>query len=237
MSYQDRVLSELKAHTAVLATISRQLDTLASASTQLSPNYRRRLKEYERFNFSNIGATVVAKDDLGPAEVEWQNHRFDRATGEKFDSKFVIFSRPGPGCSKSNPVYHTLIRFADYNNTPLIEHQPEQTTPLDVQAQTNDPDLIDFGTHNDVAPSSTPAAEFRAAEARRRRSGEIKQPDQPENLPEPASVVEFNPREAFYKLAGDAMAAKEIAAEKINELVGLGDFAKAYHGLQEALTA
>jgi len=80
-------------------------------------------------------------------------------------------------------------------------------------------------------PADLSPAEYRAAEARRRRSGEIRQPNQP------SVVVEFNARDAFYKLASEAMATREIASEKINELVALGDFRKAYQGLQTALAA
>lgn len=154
MSYQDEVLNQLKSQSALLATISHQLEALAQASAPLSPGYRRRLAEYPGFDWQSIGATVVAQDSRGAAEVEWHGHRFDRATGEKFDAKFIIFSRPAPDWSQENKRYCTLIKFADYNNTPLAERQPapgpaEPTQPgpaspppikpMDVQRTASDP--------------------------------------------------------------------------------------------------
>lgn len=130
-------LAELKAQTALLATISKQLERLAMNNAPLSPNYRRRLSEYEGFDPSSIGAVAVARDATGIVEMEWNGHRFDRATGEKFNGQFVIFSRPSPEWTQTNRVYYTLVRFADYNDTPLMKDEPEPAEtikPVDLYA-------------------------------------------------------------------------------------------------------
>jgi hypothetical protein len=108
---------------------------MTAGSAPLSPNYRRRLAEYPRFQWASIGAVVVAQDNQGAVEVEWNMHRFDRTIDNKFDKDFIIFSRPQPEWTQQNKVYFTLIRFADYNPAALLpEAQREQPAAPQVSA-------------------------------------------------------------------------------------------------------
>jgi hypothetical protein len=118
MSDQEQIIGLLKAQKALLQHIAKRLDALADAKAQLSPNYRRRLAEYKDFEWGSIGAKVVASTKQGAIEVEYAGHRFDRRMGEKFNGAFIIFSRPA-GKNGDAQMYHTLVRFADYNETPL----------------------------------------------------------------------------------------------------------------------
>ena len=135
----DEITRLLQAQIGLLRTISKQIERLSAGQAPLSPGYRRRLSEYAKFDWASIGAEVVAQDGQGAVEVEWNRHRFDRKAGEQFGGEYVIFSRPGPGCTKQNPNYHTLIRFADYNDTPMVaveEAKPRQAKAVvPVQAQ------------------------------------------------------------------------------------------------------
>jgi hypothetical protein len=118
----DQIANLLKAQIGLLKTIAGELSKLNASKAPLSPGYRRRLSEYRSFDWLSISAEVVAQDAQGVSEVEWSGHRFDRKTGEKFGGKFVIFSRPANGGSDET-TYHTLIKFADYNTTPLVSEQ------------------------------------------------------------------------------------------------------------------
>lgn len=113
-----------KAQIGLLKTISQQLNALINSEAPLSPNYRRRLAEYKRFDWDSIGAQVIASDESGAVEVEYSAHRFDRRQGNKYDGDFIIFSRPA-GKNGDAQAYHTLIRFADYNAAPLDTPEPE----------------------------------------------------------------------------------------------------------------
>lgn len=117
-------------NTELLIEIRDLLRRIERSSAPAAPNYRRRLSEFADFDWSSIGARIVASDERGPVEVESAGHRFDRAGGEKFDSEFIIFSRPAPGWSQENKKYFTLIKFADYNKTPLDQDPPgDSPTP------------------------------------------------------------------------------------------------------------
>ena len=149
----EEVLNQLRAQTALLTTIARQLETLAQTNAPLSPNYRRRLSEYSGFNWASINAQVIARNGGQVDEVEWQGHRFDRATGEKFDKQFVIFSRPAEGYTQTNKVYNTLIKFADYNDSQLDSTPPaaprhatpptQVIKPLDIYRTAPNPETPD----------------------------------------------------------------------------------------------
>ena len=113
------LLGEIKAQTALLHQIYRQLDKLNQSQAQLSPGYRRRLSEYKNFDWQSIGSIVVAHDQAGAVEVEWNGHRFDRRKGNRFDNDFIIFSQPN-----GQEGFYTLIKFTDYNKTPLLNIKP-----------------------------------------------------------------------------------------------------------------
>lgn len=117
----DEVLTQLKTQTALLKKI---ITLLEQSTTELSPNYRRRLNEYSNMDWGSIRAKVVASDHQGAVELEWNRHRFDRRMGDKYGGPFIIFSRPA-GKNGDVQAYHTLIRFADYNDAPLVDAQPQ----------------------------------------------------------------------------------------------------------------
>jgi hypothetical protein len=129
----DEVLGLLRAQLGLLKSIAAELAKLNSSKAPLSPGYRRRLSEYPSFDWTSIGAQVVAQDRQGVSEVEWSGHRFDRRQGDKFGGKFIIFSRPADK-NGDTQKYHTLIRFADYNTTSLI--QPEEAKPRQAKTVT-----------------------------------------------------------------------------------------------------
>lgn len=111
MSYQDEVLQQLKAQTALMQVIAQQLMINAPAS----PKYRRPLREYPTFDWSIIGAEVVARDNQGVSEVEWMSHRFTRRSAAGKFGKAIWFSR-AIGQSEDGTEYALLIKFAGDSN-------------------------------------------------------------------------------------------------------------------------
>jgi hypothetical protein len=164
---QERILAmseelrELKAQTALLATIGRQLTRLIQANAPDSPNYRRPLAAYPRFDWSSIEAAVIEQDNRGATLVEWNLHQFVRRAGSGKFGQAIWFSRP-TGQDDNGAQYARLITFKDATAEPmprdLAEALPE-VRPLDVQR------------------TEPPPRDYRAAEAQRRQNGEIKQDD------------------------------------------------------------
>lgn len=111
MTYQDEVLTQLKAQTELMRAISQQLRINAPAS----PGYRRPLKDYQTFDFSTIGATVTNRDGHGPTEVEWMGHRFTRRSVKNKFEPAIWFSR-AIGQSEDGTQYATLIKFSGKGN-------------------------------------------------------------------------------------------------------------------------
>ena len=107
MTYQDEVLTQLKAQTELMRAISQQLRTNAPAS----PGYRRPLKDYQTFDFSTIGATVTNRDGYGPAEAEWMGHRFTRRSVKNKFEPAIWFSR-AIGQSDDGTQYAMLVKFS-----------------------------------------------------------------------------------------------------------------------------
>ena len=112
MTYQDEVLTQLKAQTELMRAISQQLRTNAPAS----PGYRRPLKDYQTFDFSTIGATVTNRDGYGPAEAEWMGHRFTRRSVKNKFEPAIWFSRPIGQSEESGTQYALLIKFSGKGN-------------------------------------------------------------------------------------------------------------------------
>lgn len=127
--YQNDVLAELRAQKSILIAIANELKALTEAGELLSPNYRRKLSEYLKFDWSEIGAEVVESDASGGAiEVEWHHHRFLRRSGSGKFGKAIWFSRP-IGSGENGTEYAKLIAFKNYEPEPLAVEIPTPTPP------------------------------------------------------------------------------------------------------------
>lgn len=81
-----------------------------------APNYQRRLEEYASFDWSSIGATVVALDKDGATEVEQNGNVYRRYRSSDDDPKGIDirFRRVAAGTPEGGDmVWVTLIKFAD----------------------------------------------------------------------------------------------------------------------------
>ena len=127
-TYQNEVLAELRAQKSILIAIANELKAMAGAPA--SPNYRRKLSEYLKFDWSEIGAEVVESDASGGAiEVEWHHHRFLRRSGSGKYGNAIWFSRP-IGSGENGTEYAKLIAFKDYEPEPLaVEISSTTTSP------------------------------------------------------------------------------------------------------------
>lgn len=83
----------------------------AVASTN-PPNWQRPLKAYKSFDWSKIGATVLAADRHGATKVAWCGHTYIRRAGE--NKKFGVaiwFSRGNGRGEDGEASYVRLITF------------------------------------------------------------------------------------------------------------------------------
>ena len=108
MTYQDEVLQQLKAQTALMQLIAEQL----RIGAPVSPKYRRPLREFPAFDWATLGAEVIMRDSQGVSEVEWMGHRFTRRAGSGKFGRAIWFSR-AIGQSEDGTEYALLIKFAE----------------------------------------------------------------------------------------------------------------------------
>lgn len=127
MTYQDEVLSQMKAQTALLTTISKQLERLEWLVAPEGPNYTHPLAAFAKFDWSTIGATVTGRDRDGVTRLEWFGRTFTRRSqGGKF-GKAIWFSRY-TGEEGGQKKYARLITFKDYTEAEPVPDQVAQAT-------------------------------------------------------------------------------------------------------------
>lgn len=106
----DEALGQLAATTELLRVISYQLDRLIVQTAPLGPDYRRPLAAFKGFDFSSIGADVIASDGQGVSAVEWNGHQFTRrSAGGKYGDA-IWFSR-AVGKQDGETQYVRLVAF------------------------------------------------------------------------------------------------------------------------------
>lgn len=106
---QNKILQELAAAVMEIAGCVKQF----VMANNPGPNYRKSLKEFAHFDWSEIGATVVKRDSAGPASVEWNGKVFTRRSpNNKFDVA-IWFSRCIGKDDAGNNRYEKLITFKD----------------------------------------------------------------------------------------------------------------------------
>lgn len=97
-------------NTKLLQTISRQLERLIIQTAPLGPDYRRPLAMFKDFDWSSVGAEVVARDSHGVSSVQWNGHQFTRRSGDGKFGKAIWFSR-SIGKQEGENQYARLIAF------------------------------------------------------------------------------------------------------------------------------
>ena len=129
----EKIEGLLNAQIGLLRHISALLEKISAGSAPLSPGYRRRLAEYAGFDWASIDAQVVAQDQHGAAEVEWNSHRFTRRSGSGKFGKAIWFSRP-LGRDEQETAYARLITFKDSDAEPLASDLAQATPKAQPQA-------------------------------------------------------------------------------------------------------
>lgn len=128
MSYQDDVLAlmkaqadglkglaeQMQAQTALLATMSRQIERLEWLVAPAGPNYTHPLAAYAGFDWARIGAEVVASDRQGAARVDWFGRTFTRRSGAGKFGQAIWFSRFTGEDESGQKTYARLVTFKDY---------------------------------------------------------------------------------------------------------------------------
>lgn len=115
MNYQDEVLQQLKAQTALLTTLCQSMQRLEWLVAPEGPNYTHPLGAYAGFDWATIGATVTGSDRDGVNRVEWFGRTFTRRSGSGKFGKAIWFSRY-TGEEAGEKKYARLITFKDYSD-------------------------------------------------------------------------------------------------------------------------
>lgn len=223
----EKLIQLTQAQTAILTTISRQLERMAQASAPASPNYRRRLSEYPQFDWSEIGATVTATDDQGVSEVEWNLHRFTRRAGSGKFGKAIWFSRP-TGKDGDETNYARLITFKDGDAEPVPGDvvQQSQVTPRP-QLVKSDPAS---GTPKDAikpldiyAPADAKGAQ--SVPAKDREYYDNIKPNQPEKQIDPLQqeAAQVADAPSFYSLVNKVLKGRRDLHTIVSRIVNTPD--------------
>lgn len=99
----------------ILAEISRNLGVIASALSP-APDLRRPLEDYIAFDWSTIGARVIARDDDGPTVVEYGGRIYKRRAPDNKYGAAIWFSRADGKDAEGNNNYVSLISFEIFKN-------------------------------------------------------------------------------------------------------------------------
>ncbi len=102
----------LDSNDRLIQVLERIANALERLSPQEAPNYRRSLKNWQEFDWSDIGAVVMGKDKFGPTVVEWQGKEFKRRSPENAYGAVIFFSR-AIGKDGDRTLYERLITFKD----------------------------------------------------------------------------------------------------------------------------
>lgn len=107
---EAKYIQLLAAQVSALSRIAIALETLAQANAP-APNFVKPIDAYKDFDFTAIGAKVVARDRLGATAVEWGGYQWTRRSpSNKFDVA-IWFSRPNGKDAEGNVKYIRLITF------------------------------------------------------------------------------------------------------------------------------
>ena len=124
-SISSQVKDLLSAQNALNSIVAEQLQMITAYLAPESPNYRRELIAYSGFDWSDIGAYVIAEDNLGPTLISFGNHVFKRRSGNGKFGNAVWYSRP-IGQDDSKTVYARLITFKEYDPVEPLAFNPEK---------------------------------------------------------------------------------------------------------------
>lgn len=94
-----------------LERIADALDRMAIASAPAAPDYRRSLAEYPGFDWSTIGAQVIAGDEFGPTTLEQGGYQYTRRSPQNKFGEAIWYSRPLGRDAEGKVKYARLITF------------------------------------------------------------------------------------------------------------------------------
>jgi hypothetical protein len=99
----DEVLEQMRRQTELLEQIARN-------TAPESPDYKRPLAEFARFDWASIKAVVLSTDRQGPTAVEWNGQQFIRRAGAGKFGQAIWFSR-ATGKRGDETLYARLLTF------------------------------------------------------------------------------------------------------------------------------
>ena len=108
----------------------KKLDQLINSQPVKAPNFPKSLSEYPNFDWSSIGAKVIARDHDGVSEVEWNNYIFTRRSPTNKYIPAIWFSL------YDGKEYQKLITFKARSNAESISRKIINLLPLNNNLET-----------------------------------------------------------------------------------------------------
>lgn len=111
-----------------LNSLINTLETITTTQQQptAGPNYQRTLTEYPNFNWSSIGATVIASDTHGATIVSWHDLEWQRRRHPDFDNAIWFSRYTGETNDDGQKIYTRLITFAPRKSA--VRSLPDEIT-------------------------------------------------------------------------------------------------------------
>lgn len=107
--------------------IEHNLGRLASAGGNSSPNYFKRLSDFQNFDWSSINADVIERDRDGVSVVEWEGRMFTRRKGNADYDPALFFTVCTGKDEAGKNKYDRLITFKQPSKAKRV---PEETKEL-----------------------------------------------------------------------------------------------------------
>lgn len=111
MTDREQIIHQMTRTNELLSVISQQLERLIAQTAPVGPDYRVPLAGFKNFDWTNIGAEVVASDQYGVSAVTWNGYLFKRRSGDGKYGQAIWFSRAVGKSSEGETDYVRLISF------------------------------------------------------------------------------------------------------------------------------
>lgn len=122
-----RLNSTLQVIAEATVQLEHNLGRLASAGGNSSPNYFKRLSDFQNFDWSSINADVIERDRDGVSVVEWEGRMFIRRKGNADYDPALYFSVCTGKDEAGKNKYDRLITFKQPSKAKRV---PEETKEL-----------------------------------------------------------------------------------------------------------
>lgn len=115
------IFKVLKQQSELLAEIASYLST-----NQVMPSFKRPIEEYTNFDWSQIGAQVITRDDYGVAQVSFRGKIYTRRNPENKYKEAIFYSTCIGKDEKGENKYERLITFTKIESAEPLSRKTEK---------------------------------------------------------------------------------------------------------------